>query len=223
MQKMIMKAETDNYLLRIFRDDAPVSPRAWDNLGTMVCWHRNYELGDKHNYRNVEEWINDLADSLGITLEYVDYDDYKHYKTTSELFDNIKQVCVVLPLYLYDHSGITMSTFPFNCPWDSGQVGWIYVTHDKIKEEYGKLDDETIKRVKDVLIGEVKVYDQYLNNDVYGYVLENKIKCDCCGHIEYNLVDSCWGYYGIDGIKSFLKEELSNEFTPLIEKLEFVC
>ena len=42
---------------------------------------------------------------------------------------------VVLPLYLYDHSGITMScdlTYPYNDRWDSGQVGWIYASHQRV-------------------------------------------------------------------------------------------
>ena len=34
---------------------------------------------------------------------------------------------ITLPLYLMDHSGLAMQTTSFNDPWDSGQVGWIYV------------------------------------------------------------------------------------------------
>ena len=30
-----------------------------------------------------------------------------------------------------------MSTGPFSCPWDSGQVGFIYVEKKKVKEEWG--------------------------------------------------------------------------------------
>ena len=40
-------------------------------------------------------------------------------------------------LYLYDHSGITMSTGSFCDSWDSGQVGFIYVTKEDIEKEYG--------------------------------------------------------------------------------------
>ena len=34
-------------LVRIKRDDYPQNPREWDNLGTMVCGHRRYCLGDE--------------------------------------------------------------------------------------------------------------------------------------------------------------------------------
>src|ERR1039457_3716938 len=40
----------------------PLNPRKeYDNVGTMVCWHRNYDLGDKHNYADSEEFLLDLA------------------------------------------------------------------------------------------------------------------------------------------------------------------
>lgn len=44
----------------------------------------------------------------------------------------------ILPVYMYDHSGLTINTTGFSCPWDSGLLGWIYASHDKIKEEFGR-------------------------------------------------------------------------------------
>ena len=57
-------------------------------------------------------------------------DDCLSALTTGELFSLVEQMdgMVILPLYLYDHSGITMNTCGFSCPWDSGQVGWIYAS-----------------------------------------------------------------------------------------------
>ena len=45
----------------------------------------------------------------------------------------ISEKYLMLPLYLYDHSGLAMSTESFSgraphAEWDSGQVGWIYVS-----------------------------------------------------------------------------------------------
>ena len=39
--------------IKVFVDEDPQSPREWDNAGTMVCFHRRYNLGD----------INDLKSS----------------------------------------------------------------------------------------------------------------------------------------------------------------
>lgn len=98
---------------------------------------------------------------------------------------------VILPLYLYDHGGITMNTSGFSCPWDSGQVGYIYATPAKVLEEWGDGEDAKDK-AKQCLEGEVKVYDQFLRGDVYGYRIEDE---------EGNDLDSCWGFYGMDDVK----------------------
>lgn len=97
---------------------------------------------------------------------------------------------VRLPIYLYDHSGITISTKPFSCPWDSGQIGFIYCTYEQIRKEYdlnpGQIPGETIKRVIEQLEQEVRTYDQFLRGEVYGYIIEDQYG---------NHLDSCWGYY----------------------------
>lgn len=95
-----------------------------------------------------------------------------------------------MKLNLYDHSGITMSTSPFSCPWDSGQVGVIYCTYERIRQEYdlnpGEIPGETIKRVIEILEQEVKTYDQYLRGKVYGYEIKDA---------DGEHLDSCWGFY----------------------------
>ncbi len=84
---------------------------------------------------------------------------------------------VILPLYLYDHGGITMSTGPFSCRWDSGQVGWIYAEKKKFIEETGYTETELFStdphRVP--VIGEhVKIEGR----DDWGEVTENVIALD---------------------------------------------
>ena len=149
--------EYRGYHIEVSVDPNPESPREEDNLGHMVCWHSRYNLGDKH--------------------KFIDPKDAEQYiKDTHAL---------ALPLYLYDHSGITMSTGKFSCPWDSGQVGYIYVTLDEVRKEYScKVVTPTIRRkAYEVLEQEVKTYDQYITGKVYGY---NTVETG----------DSCWGYFG---------------------------
>lgn len=160
-------------VVEVVQDEDPINPRSDGNLGKMVCWHRKYDLGDKHEFKSPDdfraEWNKDNA--------------------------------VILPLYLYDHSGITMNTSGFShCDpghWDSGQVGYIYVSLDGIRSEYKKVNDETIALATKVLQGEVEVYDQYLRGEVYGYVVKVTKHCKACGRSEDKIVDSCWGYYGV--------------------------
>lgn len=88
---------------------------------------------------------------------------------------------VFLPLYLYDHSGITMSTGSFGDRWDSGQVGYIYTDKKTIMETGGMLQNEKGNYVKITdknwkkaayrwMEGEVKVYDQYLTGEVFAFI-----------------------------------------------------
>lgn len=84
-----------------------------------------------------------------------------------------------------------MRTGAFSCPWDSGQVGWIYVSKDRAKKEYNwkTLNKKRIQKVKDCLRGEVETYDKYLTNSFVGYVIEDS---------EENEVESCWGFDDLD-------------------------
>lgn len=158
--------------LEIFQTDAD-NPRDWDNLGKMICFHRRYDLGDKHDYN---------------------HNDYESWEEMKSAIINKENPLVILPLYLYDHSGITMNTTGFSCNWDSGQVGWIYVTKKQL-DIIGThiIDDETypefVARLEKYLIAEVEVYDQYLTGDVYGFSLTNS---------EGNEIDSCCGFFGTD-------------------------
>jgi hypothetical protein len=98
---------------------------------------------------------------------------------------------IALPLYLYDHSGISMSTgrnYPFNCPWDSGQVGYIFVAYENIRKSFAtkRLTKKVIKNALECLESEVKVYNDYLMGNVYGYIVKRN----------GGDVDSCWGYIG---------------------------
>lgn len=44
------------YCLHIQSDDNSESPREWDDLTTMACWHRNYSLGDSLDDQSAEEF-----------------------------------------------------------------------------------------------------------------------------------------------------------------------
>jgi hypothetical protein len=152
--------------LEIYQDMSGESPREWDNLGKMICFHKRYNLGDKHD---------------------IDHSDYSSWQ---ELIDeNFSEDDVVINLYLLDHSCLRMSTSPFLCPWDSGQVGIYVVTRREIIDNYGTYSPATISQAKRCIEAEVETYDQYLNGEVYGYVLKDS---------KGEEIDSCFGFYGYD-------------------------
>jgi hypothetical protein len=97
-----------------------------------------------------------------------------------------KDIAVQRPIYMYDHSGITISHSPFSCPWDSGQLGVHYITKAKANEEWGK-GKWTEEQLYRVLEGELETYDHFIRGNVWGFVVEDE---------EGDHVDSCWGFYG---------------------------
>lgn len=187
MHPVISEAKIGDKIMRISYEECPESPRVCDNLGTMVCWHSRYDLGDKHNYSIAE------------------------FKEKMKMQD-----MVVLPLYLYDHSGITMNVarnYPFNCRWDSMQVGWIFCTYSKIRQEYKKIriSAELKMKVKDILVSEVATYDQYLRGDICGFEVVQVGTCNLGYEHEAHL-DSCWGFYGTDPEKNGMFEHVGPEW-----------
>jgi len=166
------------YKIEICQDEDPMNPRDDDNLGTMVCFHGRYTLGDKH------------------TLKTTDFNGWK------DMYAYLKKelkACIILPLYLYDHSGVSMSTsltYPYNDQWDAGQVGFIYITAEKIRKEYNvkSITKQSKEKVAEYLKGEVETYNKFLTGDIYGFVIKKLSTCDLgCEHEE--VTDSCWGFY----------------------------
>ncbi len=163
--------------IKIHHDPDPESPRDWDNLGTMICRHSRYALGDKHSFDDARDFLIDLCD-LSDESEL----------STSRMLELANDKAVILPLFLYDHSGLAMNTTGFHCPWDSGQVGFIYATLETIRKEHNVSRVSAIlrERVAEYLRCEVSSYDDYLSGNVYGYTIER----------DGENVGSCWGYLG---------------------------
>lgn len=117
----------------------------------------------------------------------------------------------ILPVYMYDHSGLTVNTTGFSCKWDSGLLGWIYASHDKVKEEFGAVTPETIEKVEKLLAGEVKDYDHYLTGQCYGFRLYKKEE----------EIDSCWGFLGdFRDVQESIKGYLPDECKDIVEILQ---
>ena len=157
--------------IEIYIDEYPQDPRENDNLDTMICLHKRYTLGDKHDYK---------------------MDDFNSWEELEAQIIKDHNPVVIERLYLYDHSGITISTSPFSCPWDSGVVGFVFVSRKNALDNwsFGKhTNNRYIRaRVQKYIDASVKEYDQYLRGDVYGYkIIDNKTDEE---------LDSCWGYFG---------------------------
>ena len=216
---------------RIVADDEPLNTRlVYDNVTTMACAHRRYNLVDEYAYDPTDgnfltRLIQDIDPSFDETCPHCSGSGYaddaqegecnhcEGYGTISleEQAEKARELYYIQPLYLYDHSGISISSGRFSCPWDSGQVGVQYVSKAKAHKEWGThetelasegytdeqgvyhpaqykkgrplTDEDYYKRMD----AEVKDYDAYLTGDCWGFIIEDE---------SGEVLESCWGFLG---------------------------
>lgn len=172
-----------NYIIELVQDECSESPRQWDMASKFVLFHKRYNLPNE------------------IDLDESDFDSWEEME---KYIKENYQVTAIEPVYMLDHSGISISTKPFGCPWDSGQVGFAFVT----------ADETTNKDLAEKLLqGEVKAYNSYLTGDVFGFQV-----CHKNGEYIDSIDSSCWGYYGdietsglMDDAKMFIDDYIKNQ------------
>lgn len=185
---------SDGAVLCINSDSDPLNPRKeFDNAAVMVCFHNRYDLGDKpesHGYK---------------TQDFPGWDAMK-----KQIIKDHRPV-VILPLYLYDHGGITMNTTGFSCHWDSGQVGFVFVSRDTALKEWGgkfgkRITKQIREKAKNCALAEVELYDKYLTGECCGFTF-----VDPSGEDE-----SCWGYYSEEDCLNNLEDYINEKYAKLV-------
>lgn len=194
------------------------SPRSWDNLGTMTCFHDRYTLGDEHDHKDAHCFVADLSDDEALmTAAYEDGLDSDEFDRALEL---AHKRAVILTLYLYDHSGLAMSSSSWvgrahHAEWDSGRVGLVYVTHEDIRKEYNvkRVSKKVRAHVAKCLESEVETYSDYLSGAVYGYnaTAENSDGDEIAD-------DSCWGFFGYDDKDGYMIESACSNLKYAIDE-----
>lgn len=164
------------YVVSVRPDLDPISPREDCNLGIMVCNHRRYNLGDCKLPESIyQSWVGDLYKYLveGYNPVSLDDDDDEDEISEDEMISELGEEYLVLPLSIYDHGGITMYIGQ-GSGWDSGQVGYIYASHEDIKKEFGvsKITPEVLEKAEKILVAEVEEYDRYLQGEFYEFVIK---------------------------------------------------
>ena len=163
--------------LNIYYDVYPDSPRSiFESVGRMVCFHNRLCLGDVHciprlsSWDKVERYLRDMCDAV-----------------------------VVLPIYIYEHSGVAMNTTGAFCPRGGGQIGFIYATEDDILDAccVTELSPEALEDVKKILVGEIAEYNAYFSGEVYHFILSGE---------DGTIIDECGGFYGDWGVEAILQE-----------------
>jgi len=161
------------FTYEILQDGEPEDPRRWDNVAKFAFFHKRLSLPNDSD------------------RECDDYGSWEELETALKKHYNI---VAIEPVYMYDHSGLTIATKPFSCPWDSGQIGFAFVTREEVLNEHPGRQNLT-KALKQwaaaILESEVKTYDMYLRGDVWGYTIYD----------DGTEIESCWSFFGHDYCK----------------------
>lgn len=150
------------FTIKIAQDTDAQNPlEDFDMFGTFYHWHRRGFVGTDMSRKQEE---------------------------MQELIDRTRNAGgIIIPVFLYEHSGQTISAVPFSCPWDSGTVGVWIATPEEIRKEYDAIDDAAQAKATELIKSQIKTVDDYLTGNIYGFMIEDA---------EGNDVDSCWGFYG---------------------------
>jgi hypothetical protein len=187
MREAVKTEMVDSLRVSVFPDEDPQNPRRDDNMGKFALSHRRYDLGDSD-------------ETLGFKFNASDYDGWEEFGES--LIKDFNPV-MIKPVSMYDHSGISLS-FGVSRGWDSGQVGFAYITREALERGYGKstvktwTPEQLLKAADSVLENELAAYNAYVSGEIYGFVIEEKKGCDHCGHGEWVELESCWGFIGDD-------------------------
>lgn len=174
-----MKLETINikgYDVEISIDDWQENPREWDFYSsTLVTDHPKYTLGGIK--LTDDAWSTDDAFNQHLADEELTLNDIICHK-----------------VYLYEHSGIALSTKPFctGC-WDNRQSGYIYEKRSDIRAEFGvkRISPKLERQILNRLSSEIDILEHWANGNVYAFIVED---------------ESCGGFYGYDHEESGLIE-----------------
>ena len=178
------------------------------------------EVGDLHGIRiqaNVaDKNMYDVYERVMNGSEYIAYACLTADEVVEYIMDDLTiQSCQHLlepylewmPLWLYDHSGISIScgsrTGQYADSWDSGCVGWIIMTKDTACGELGADDTNWREKAISAMELDVEIYDEYLTGDVYGFQLLKQVD----GEWE-ETDDSCWGFYGSDIVENGIADDI---------------
>lgn len=179
------------YTIEIKQDSDPQNPRTdWDPAAHMVCWHSRHNLGDmesngkkgrEQRYSPVSENYPDGPRQLLYELAGIASDALEEGEDIcfADLYRLIEESgTIIRTLGLLDHSGLHIyigGRAHWSDPggWDSGPVGYIYMTKEDIINTYGNDSPESYENANKLMEGEVETYDDYLRGNVYGYNVED--------------------------------------------------
>lgn len=177
-------------LIRIDRDMHGCCSSSEEEAPSNSCfWHHRYQLNPEERKNNKLSPAEFLLDLYGLE-EPEDFEDCR--EAFEELLEkDLENGFVVRKVYMYDHSGITISMSTFACRWDSSTIGIIWFPREDLQyylseEERDELPEgkefpvEYVGLAVEKMQSQVKCYDAYLRGEEYFFTLDDGDDEDSC-------------------------------------------
>jgi len=150
-----------------------------DDFGTFVAWHQRRNLGKVNA------------------------------PSHSSFLQNLPRDALRIPIFIYEHGGFVLSTTPFSCPWDSGQVGvWVFTPKD-LARIYGEDTEESRKKAREGVEAQIKYMNDVFCGNVWYFEIED---------FDGETADSCGMFVGIEEALEAMKEHVPENLHGSLEK-----
>lgn len=160
----------------------------WDLLGTMAV-HPNHS-----------HWAHEAVD-LDIPMGN---NPIEHMHNFIKAKGYKQNEVIAYPITKYEHSGISLSLGDNRiCPFDSGIIGFIYASKEKIRKEFKvqRITKDIVEKVAEIFANELETQSTYLNGEVFEQRIYRVNTEEFEKHGKYHLattrpIERCSGFYG---------------------------
>jgi hypothetical protein len=173
--------ERNGFTVTIEYDQDCASPRDDESPSCkLVLAHRQYDLP------------NDAS---------VNFGDFTGWAEVAQHLRDEHGALYLLAVYMIDHSGVALRVSGGGNPfwedpgeWDSGQLGWAYITAETWRDCTGReifwpASQADQQRARELITADVEQYGAYLNGECFGYRVTDQYSKE---------LDSCWGIIGYE-------------------------
>ena len=172
-----------------------------DALETQQVGNLTVELhldddGDQESPLEWNEWL------IWANFER-NYTSHSEYADPEEAMADAKENgYLIFNLYRFEHGAVAYKvgeSNPFSCPWDSGQVGYVFVDKAKARKEWmwQRISKKRLDQLEQTVRNICETFSAWANGEIYGYIVRDA---------DDEILESCWGYYGGDDRDYCMKE-----------------
>ena len=181
------------------QDSDVTNPREGDNLGTILI------------APSKAHWVAspDVAVDTSIPLGKNPYEHWQNLRH-EQLKLKKSEIAIGYAITKHEHGSISLS-LGYKQGWDYGVVGFVYVTKETLREEYGvgRITKSILAYAEKRLQDELDTLAHWLNGDCYGWQIKEYALDDGLDWEEVDTLDACWGYLdkeqALDDMQNMLK------------------